>query len=188
MYPGYSPNTLTVGGTTLALNGTTTSFLASKLGVMAAAASAYTRRNPASKMASSRKALPSAPRPMWRSTPIQFTGVPVYDSFNNGNSRRLGKGGGTSFATPSWGALVAIADQGRNLAGKPVLDDPTLMSMLYAMPASNFNDITIGSSTGATPQAATPGYDLVTGRGTPKGAVDRRRPGRCGGGFWHGVQ
>lgn len=66
------------------------------------------------------------------------------------------------------GMLVAIADQGRNLAGKPVLDGPTLMSMLYAMPASNFNDITIGSSGGATPQLATPGYDLVTGRGTPK--------------------
>ena len=100
-----------------------------------------------------------------------FTGVPVYDSFNNGNSTPWVKVGGTSFATPSWGALVAIADQGRNLAGKPVLDNPTLMSMLYAMPASNFNDITIGSSTGATPQNATAGYDLVTGRGTPKGQL-----------------
>jgi subtilisin-like proprotein convertase family protein len=97
------------------------------------------------------------------------TGVSVYDSFNNGTVTPWRKIAGTSFATPSWGALVAIADQGRNLAGLPVLDIPELMSMIYAMPASNFNDITINGGPPANP--AGPGYDLVTGRGTPKGKL-----------------
>ena len=39
--------------------------------------------------------------------------------------------------------------------------------MLYGLPASDFHDITTGSSTGSPNIAASPGYDLATGRGTP---------------------
>ena len=39
---------------------------------------------------------------------------------------------------------------------------------LYALPASDFNDIASGSSSGSPSETATTGYDLVTGRGSPK--------------------
>ena len=61
--------------------------------------------------------------------------------------------------------LVAIADQGRALAGKSSLDGPSqTLPMLYQLPGSDFHDITSGSN-GA--YSAGPGYDLVTGLGTP---------------------
>jgi hypothetical protein len=72
--------------------------------------------------------------------------------------------GGTSVGAPQWAALVAIANQGRALAGKDPLDGLSqLLPAIYNMPASNFHDIT----TGGSPNAAGPGFDLVTGRGSP---------------------
>ena len=170
MYPAYSPNTLAVGGTTLALNTDNTILQEQAWSHGGGGVSLY-ESQPSFQSGFVTQSTTKRTMPDVAFDADQFTGVPVYDSFNNGNLTPWVKVAGTSFATPSWGALVAIADQGRNLAGKPVLDNPTLMSMLYAMPASNFHDITIGSSTGATPQSATPGYDLVTGRGTPKGQL-----------------
>src|SRR5205085_1243974 len=50
------------------------------------------------------------------------------------------------------------------LAGKTSLGSPDTLSAVYTMPAANFHDITSGNNG----YAATAGYDLVTGRGTPK--------------------
>jgi hypothetical protein len=86
----------------------------------------------------------------------------VYDSFGYGGWLQVY---GTSAGAPQWAALVAIADQGRALAGKGTFDGASqLLPMLYQLPASDFHDITSGSS-GA--YAAGVGYDLVTGRGSP---------------------
>ncbi len=72
---------------------------------------------------------------------------------------------GTSAGAPQWASLVAIADQGRALAGEGTLDGGTqTLPAIYQMPQSDFHDITTGSN-GA--YSAGPGYDLVTGRGTP---------------------
>jgi subtilase family serine protease len=73
--------------------------------------------------------------------------------------------GGTSAGTPQWAALVAIADQGRALRGLPSLDGATqTLPLLYHLPSSAFNDITTG---GTKFNSAGPGYDLVTGLGSP---------------------
>ena len=73
--------------------------------------------------------------------------------------------GGTSLSAPLWAGLIAVADQGRSLAGLGSLDGRTqTLPLLYQLPANDFHDITSGSngfSAGA-------GYDLVTGRGSPK--------------------
>src|SRR5262249_25194964 len=62
------------------------------------------------------------------------TGFPVYDSFNNGTAAPWAQFGGTSAGSPQWAALVAIADQGRVLAGKTALDGPSqLLPMLYGL-------------------------------------------------------
>ena len=72
--------------------------------------------------------------------------------------------GGTSAAAPAWAGLVAITDQGLATAGKGSLTTTQVLTDLYSLPSSDFNDITTGSNG----YSATPGYDLVTGLGTPK--------------------
>src|SRR5579863_10163470 len=96
------------------------------------------------------------------------TGFGVYDSYNNGTTNPWGQWGGTSDAAPQWAALIAIADQGRAVAGESSLDGATqTLPMLYSMAASDFHDITSGNSGGSPSYSAGPGYDLVTGRGSP---------------------
>ena len=94
------------------------------------------------------------------------TGVSVYDSYDNTDlSGDWYQIGGTSLAAPSWAALIAIADQGRAVAGGSTLDGKTeTLPALYSIPATDFNDITSGSN-GVF--SAGPGYDEVTGRGSP---------------------
>lgn len=88
------------------------------------------------------------------------TGFSVYVSVGGGGWRTVG---GTSAGAPQWAALVAIANQGRALAGLPALTGDQTLSAIYSMPATNFRDITIGSNG----FSATAGYDLATGRGSP---------------------
>jgi hypothetical protein len=72
---------------------------------------------------------------------------------------------GTSCGAPQWTALVAIADEGRVVNGLGTLDGPSqLLPMIYNLSLADFHDITSGANGG---YAAGPGYDLVTGRGTP---------------------
>ena len=71
---------------------------------------------------------------------------------------------GTSVACPMWAGLISIVDQGRALRGLSSLDGPTqTLPMLYSLPQSDFHDILSGNNG----YAAGPGYDLVTGRGSP---------------------
>jgi hypothetical protein len=70
--------------------------------------------------------------------------------------------GGTSAGTPQWAGLLAIADQGRALAGKPALTDAA--SAVYGLPASASHDVTAGGNGAVN---AGPGYDRITGRGSP---------------------
>jgi Domain of unknown function (DUF4082) len=98
------------------------------------------------------------------------TGVDVYDSVPyNGQTRGWVVVGGTSAGAPQWSALLAIADQGRALSGQSALDSTNpqeVMNILYSNP-SDFHDITSGTSTGNPNYSAGPGYDYVTGMGTP---------------------
>ena len=90
-------------------------------------------------------------------------GVAVYDTF--GPDHGWVSIGGTSAGAPQWTALVAIADEGRALAGQSTLNGATqTLAAIYAAPASDFHDITTGSTQFET---ATVGYDLATGRGSP---------------------
>ena len=80
-------------------------------------------------------------------------------------------GDGTSLATPCWAGLIAIANQGRIAAGGTTLNtsstskpNPTqTLQALYDLPPSDFHDITSGYNG----FSAEPGYDEVTGRGSP---------------------
>ena len=94
------------------------------------------------------------------------TGVAVYDSYNYGETTPWVEVGGTSLSASCWGGLFAIADQGRAAAGGTTLDGPSqTLPALYSLPAGDFHDITSG---GNGTYNAGPGYDFVTGLGTPE--------------------
>ena len=103
----------------------------------------------------------------FRTTPdISFdanpnTGYYVYDGARGG---WFGYVGGTSEASPQLAAMVALADQAASQAGQGTLDGSSqTLPAIYAAPAGDFHDITKGNNG----YAAGPGYDLVTGRGSP---------------------
>jgi len=86
-----------------------------------------------------------------------------------------GNAWGTSIATPSWAALLAIANQGRALEGKPALDGATqLLPILYCLAGSDaFHQI--GNSINQTTQMlsgleqgdGTATYNNLAGLGSP---------------------
>jgi len=79
--------------------------------------------------------------------------------------------GGTSAASPLWGAMTAVIDQG---LGPPAgLMNPTLYGA-GSCAVSPFNDVTAGNNSflfaGAGRYPATPNYDLASGWGSPVAA------------------
>jgi hypothetical protein len=78
--------------------------------------------------------------------------------------------GGTSAASPLWGALVALTDQG--CAATVGLANPALYA-LGAADSPAFTDVTSGdndlTNTNGGLYPAGPGYDMATGWGTPEG-------------------
>jgi len=90
------------------------------------------------------------------------TGVPVYDS----EAGDWGQIGGTSAASPQWCAIVAIANSVRAGMGKGTIGT-SFLNAVYANPSA-FRDITKGSNGKCgTDCDAGPGYDFVTGLGSP---------------------
>jgi tripeptidyl-peptidase-1 len=90
--------------------------------------------------------------------------------------------GGTSASTPQLAGTVALANQLTASMHKPAVG--YLNPILYNLPTRDFNDVepvTFGSGAGVTTldsnaqygsgipgMATTAGYDLTTGRGTPR--------------------
>ena len=73
---------------------------------------------------------------------------------------------GTSAGAPQWAGLIALVNQGRAQLGGDTLANT--MSDIYRLPASDFHDITTGStSTAWLILRSTVGFDQTTGRGTP---------------------
>ncbi|MFL5339102.1 MAG: fibronectin type III domain-containing protein [Gemmataceae bacterium] len=166
-YPSASPNVLSVGGTTLKLTSSNTisseSGWSGSGGGISSVEAQPAYQNGVVTQTSTRRANPDV---AYDADPN--TGFPVYDSYNNGSAAPWSQFGGTSDAAPQWAALIAIADQGRALAGLGALDGPTqTLPALYSLPSADFHDITSGTSAGSPNYSAGPGYDLVTGRGSP---------------------
>ncbi|HKI19346.1 MAG TPA: S53 family peptidase, partial [Isosphaeraceae bacterium] len=92
------------------------------------------------------------------------TGAAVYDPYDFGAATPWDQVGGTSLAAPLWAGIVTIANQGRVLAGGQPLGATQALTDLYSLPSSDFHDITQGNNG----YNAGPGYDLVTGLGSPK--------------------
>ncbi len=169
IYPATSPNVLAVGGTTLTVDSqgnyvNETGWSGSGGGISAYEPQPGYQQNVVTQSTTQR----TSPDVAYDAD--SATGFSVYDSYQDS----AGTGpwivtAGTSAGAPQWSALIAIANQGRALAGEAALDGPSqTMPMIYQMPGSYFHDVLTGSSTGKPSYSAGPGYDLVTGRGSPR--------------------
>jgi subtilase family serine protease len=112
---------------------------------------------------------------IWRNIPdVALTADGVYVAYDNGSS---GGFAGTSCAAPLWAGLCALINQQSMAANGTTVG--FLNPALYAIAAGSnyancFHDVTTGDNVGTnTPGLfnATPGYDLCTGLGTPKGTA-----------------
>ena len=173
-YPAASPNVVSVGGTTLSLDAN--GHIASETGWPGGGSgiSAYEPQpsyqagltisngqsatvDPGGNRANPDVAFAAAPS----------DGFPIYDSYDAPTPAAAWTPfGGTSVRAPQWAALIAIADQWRlGLNLKALNGLSQTLPRLYSMAGTSaFNDITSGGN--STYQAG-PGYDLVTGLGSP---------------------
>jgi hypothetical protein len=158
-WPSVSPNVLAVGGTTLHLTSQNT--YQSETG-WSGSGGGYSKyeTEPSFQHSAQQSGVRTTPDVAYNADP--YTGFYVYDSVGlTAGQSGWWDYGGTSAGAPQWSALVALADQGRAVNGQGSLANA--QSLLYSLPASDFHDITSGNNH----YAATVGYDLVTGRGSP---------------------
>jgi len=173
LYPATNPWALAVGGTSLGLDsaGAVTSEVAwsgSGGGVSLYAA------KPSYQAASSapRRTIPDV---SYDADPA--TGFPVFSSTTYQSQSGWFQMGGTSAGAPQWSGVLAAANQLRKAAGKAPLvatnsaGAAPLHAALYS--SGSLADITSGSngSCGAV-CSASPGYDTVTGLGSPRSGLD----------------
>jgi hypothetical protein len=163
-FPAYSPNVVSTGGTTLNLKADNTYLSETAWSGSGGGTSLY-EPEPAYQTTVQSTGQRTIPDVAWDADPA--TGVAVYDSWDDtDNSGPWLDIGGTSVASPSWSGLIAIVNQGRVLARGGTLNGRTeTLPALYSVPETDFHDITRGSNGDFN---AGPGYDQVTGLGTPK--------------------
>jgi subtilase family serine protease len=161
-FPSVSPNVLAVGGTQLSTDGAGNYLGETGWSGSGGGISAYFSQ-PSYQQGVVTQSLTQRTVPDVAYNGSDGSPFAVYDSSSYGGWIQVY---GTSAGAPQWAALVAIADQGRALAGQSTLDGATqTLSRLYQLPRSDFNDVTTGNNGG---YSAGPGYDLVTGLGSPR--------------------
>jgi len=160
-YPAASPYVVAVGGTTLHVSGTGVWQSETAWSGSGGGASKY-ESEPSYQASAQTTGKRGVPDVAWDANPS--TGVPVYSKTGFGGWAEVG---GTSVSSPSWAGLIAIANSSRVAAGKTNLTQPQFD--LYPDAETDYHDITSGSngSCGAECNAG-PGYDFVTGIGSPK--------------------
>ncbi|MCL6452079.1 MAG: S53 family peptidase [Alicyclobacillus sp.] len=168
-WPAVSPYVVSVGGTSLTTTSSGTweseSAWSSSGGDLSAYESTPSYQDAWTSVVGTQRGVPDI---AWDADPN--TGVAVYDSTRDQGQAGWFEVGGTSVGAPSWAALIALADQGRGSAGP--LSSSQVLNQLYSVAGTtnssgytnNYHDITSGSNG----NPAEPGYDLVTGIGTPK--------------------
>jgi hypothetical protein len=168
-YPAFSPNVIAVGGTAIHVNpdsswSSENGWTGSGGGISVYEPQPAYQIGKVNGTSSTRRTIPDVSIEADPST-----GVAVCDSAAYGVNTPWLSGfieGGTSLGTPMWAGLIAVADQGRVLAGGGTLNGAAqTLPALYKLPASDFHDIT--SDTSNPPQPLAAGYDLVTGLGSP---------------------
>jgi len=172
VYPAASPDVIGVGGTSLYLsaNGgyqSETAWSGSGGGLSAI------EREPSFQ---AQFGIPNDPRGYRGNPDVSYNGNPgtgyaVYDSVGISGYAGWFQVGGTSAGTPQWAALIAITNSMRAAARKSSLSstNTTLYSLAKTGLNSEFRAVTQGTNgTCGKMCTAGPGYDYVTGLGTPQ--------------------
>ncbi len=173
-YPAYSPNVVAVGGTTLTTDplgnyisetGWGNGANSNTLGGSGGGPSLF-EPQPVYQVGVVTQSVTQRTIPDVAFDADPNTGVNVYDSYNNvDGSGPWVQIGGTSLSCPCWASLIAIADQGRAPRRQGKLDGAkadaagTVQTAGLGLPRHHFRE-TMDSLAG-------PGYDLVTGIGSP---------------------
>jgi subtilase family serine protease len=171
-YPAASPNVIGVGGTSLSLNATgnyqsETAWSGSGGGL------STIEHEP---LFQAQFGIPDDPRGLRGIPDVSYnanpgTGYAIYNSVRSNGGAGWLQVGGTSAGTPQWAALIAIANSLRAGARKANLTSTNgpLYSLAKAAMGSDFHPVTRGSN-GRCGLLCTamPGYDFVTGIGTPQ--------------------
>lgn len=182
-WPSASPNVLSVGGTSLTLD-SSGNYVSESSWSGTSGGYSVVEPEPSYQDGVQSTGARSAPDVSYDGDPN--TGFAVYDSLAYQGSSGWQEYGGTSAGSPQWAALIAIADQGRTLAGEGTLDGASqTLPLLYSVYSNSadysatFNDIV--DTTSHNPfhwrfggfgqgNSATTGFDTATGLGTPKAA------------------
>jgi hypothetical protein len=176
-WPASSPDVLSVGGTTLSFADNSGSYGSEASWTFTSGGYSTVETEPTYQEVAETSGRRSGPDVAYNADPN--TGFAVYDSLEDQGYVGWQVVGGTSSGTPQWAALIAIADQGRVLAGKSSLDSftqtlPALYSLYsppntagYSSYTGDFNDIDADDPPQPHPHRAVAGYDTITGLGTP---------------------
>ena len=161
-WPAASPFVISVGGTTLNVDGSGNVVSETGWSGSGGGLSAYETR-PGYQNGWQTAANRAIPDVSYDADPA--TGFPVYMSNYNGSTGWITVGG-TSAGAPQWAGLSALVNAARTTAVQA--PDNALYTLASAGYATDFRDITAGSNGGFTAIAL---FDLVTGLGSPAGAA-----------------
>ncbi len=156
-WPAVSPDALAVGGTSLYVDGSG-NYISEVAWNGSGGGQSHMVPEPGYQRTTQSSGRRSTPDVAFDGDPN--TGVEVYQT-----SPYTGLGswqvvGGTSLGTPAWGAIVAIADQGRALQGVGSLDGASqTLPTLYVLPSSDFHPVASNRA----------GHAGATGLGSPNG-------------------
>jgi subtilase family serine protease len=160
LYPSASPNVVSVGGTSLSFNGSSSNFrFENTWQDTGGGPSSYEPRP--SYQASITILVGGAQRgtPDVAADANPYTGVWVLDTLGCSGCWYIV--GGTSASSPMWAGIV-------NAAGSFSASTSAELAKLYADPSGDFTDITIGSCGPYMGQIAALGWDYCSGLGSPK--------------------
>jgi hypothetical protein len=161
LYPAYSPNVVAVGGTTLTLSGN--NYVSETAWSGSGGGQSVLELAPVYQDGVQGSAKRQMPDVAFDANPN--SGVAVYDSYGEGAATPWVQVGGTSLSAPCWAGLIAIVNQIRASQGLGPLDGQSqTLPGIYSLQAAGLHDITSGGNGGFL---AGPGYDMVTGRGSP---------------------
>ena len=172
-YPAYNPAVVAVGGTTqtLASDGSVTSEVA---WANSGGGQSWVEPEPAYQDSVQNSGKREMPDVAFDADPN--TGVAIYDSVPYAGQQGWWVVGGTSVGAPSWAAILADADQLRAAKAEPPLTAAGFAAQraIYSLSSSVLAPVTTGPDNGFCPVgcAPGPGYDEITGLGSPRAGID----------------
>jgi subtilase family serine protease len=184
-WPAASPNVLSVGGTSLYTSDSSGTYSSESSWSGTSGGYSQYEATPSYQASVNTSGARSVPDVSYDGDPN--TGFAVYDSTPDTSDGTTYVGwqevGGTSAGAPQWAAIIAIANQGRAIAGKSTLDGASqTLVVLYSVYNTSsydadFNDVVDSGGGYQFPWGgfgnvgqATVGYDTATGLGSPKAA------------------